>query len=255
MNTKYGIVTMVCAVAVYLALQFIPDNLVPWRSDRDAQIRSQIEVVFIRNDKSGLFAFLKQEFPIEYDAFLAKTSKQFSRSQKSGDDLRQAGFLAGRDFTLGLRRKNAHFLSTAPIGDIRAIFLSTLTLLESLRTDQKLCARFVASGTADFTRAEAEQLDLELMSQASLLIFKAIVAGRDRPQAHEAPRDSDWAQIRPDWESRSTPSDNMKQALYNQELANPDYCEAAISFQRFIATDQSPGTVRVLVANAVAVTQ
>ena len=248
MNTRYGIVTIVSAVLVYLALQFVPDNLVPWRGDRDAQLRTQIDAAFSKNDDSGLFVFLKQEFPAEYDAFLTDMAKKVRRSPEKGDALRKIAFVAGRDFTVGLRRENAHYLSTAPVGELRAYHLSNLALLESLRSDPGICARFAAYGGSDFSLAEASRLDLEQVSKISLQTFRAIVAGRDRPEPHEPVRDADWAQVRSDWELRSNPSEAMKQALYNQEVASPGYCEAMISFQRFMATDQSPSTVRALVA-------
>lgn len=253
MNTKYGIVTIVSAVLVYLALQFVPDNLIPWRTDRDAQLRTQIETGILRDDTSGLFVFLKREFPAEYDAFLTDMAKSVRRSPERGDALQKIAFAAGRDFTVGLRRNNAHYLSTAPLDELRAYHLSYLALLESLRSDPGICARFAAYGGSDFSLAEASRLDLEQISKISLQTFQTIVAGRDRPEPHDPVRDADWAQVRSDWALRSNPTDAMKQALYSQEVTNPDYCEAIISFQRFMATDQSPSTVRALVAISVSV--
>jgi hypothetical protein len=255
MNTRYGIVTMVLAVVVYLGLQFVPDNLVPWRGDKDAQVQAQLETAFSKNDSFGLFAYLKQEFPVEYDIFLSDLSKKIRRSRETGDALRRIGFEAGQTFTLELRRKNAHYLSSAPVGELRTYHLLNLAFLESLRDESEICARFAAFGGAGFNRSEAMRFDLELISKASLQTYRAIVAGRDAPQPHEPANAADWAQVRSDWELRSAPTDSMKRAFYDQEVKNPSYCEAMISFQRFIATDQSPSTVRALVAASVSAAQ
>jgi hypothetical protein len=255
MNTRYGIVTMVTVVAIYLGLQFVPDNLVPWRNNNDAQVQARLDASFRKNDTFGLFAYMKQEFPVEYDALLSELSQKLRRSGETGDALRRVGFKAGQTFAVELRRKNAHYLSTAPVDELRTFQMYNLAFLESLRDEPEICARFAAFGGAGFTRSEAMKFDMEPIFKAGIQTFRAIVAGRDTPEPHEPASEADWAQVRSDWELRSVPTDSMKRAFYDREVDNPSYCEAIISFQRFIATDQSASTVRALVAASVSAAQ
>ena len=197
-----------------------------------------------------LYRLIAADYPAEYAAFLAEMT---TLANSGIPNMEQAAFEKSRNFTTELRMDNAHYLSSAPLENLRAINRATLTVLESLADHPPLCAKFAVSGGANLTMAEVEQMDLDLVAAIGNENFRAMAAGRDTPVTHGAVQDSDIAAIVDGWANDPATTPEMEAALLGGNMSHPAFCAANTTFQAYVAEATGEAAERAIVFMTTAV--
>ena len=215
------------------------------KASRAASV-AEIEASLMKTDQAALFSTIRQGYPAQYDAFLQEIA-DLSASGTLDGDLLQSMFDKTQAFTTNLRRENAQYIRTAPLEAIRAMRQATLDVMITLQDRPDACLRFGLRGGNALQPGELSPAQMARINQAAELTFAALIAGRDQPVTNPPPQAGDRAAFLTAWRAATTPSDAVWAALQSGNGAPADLCSAFVSMERYILSDTSPLSTRMLV--------
>lgn len=154
---------------------------------------SLLEQALLQTEQGELFQVVKSEFPVEFQAFIQELASVAGQKHANKRQRSLAIQTRSREFTIGLRRKNAHYLKLAPAELLRALQMSKLELMLKTQSDPALCTRFTNYGPASFTGSELNTERLSILAEGSVLFFKSVAAGRDHPVQRGRATQADYA--------------------------------------------------------------
>ncbi|MEX0303559.1 MAG: hypothetical protein AB3N24_14170 [Leisingera sp.] len=207
---------------------------------------SQLEQALLQTEQGELFQLVKSEFPVEFQTFIQELAavanqKHANKRQRSLAIQSKSG-----EFTAGLRRKHAHYLQQAPAQLLRALQMSKLELILTTQNDPTLCTRFANYGPSGFTESELNTERLSILEGGSLLFFKSVAAGRDRPVQRARATQEDYAAFLTEWSEQPEVTPSMYEALIQNDAGSDEFCASMTSFQRFTTSAKGPSAERVL---------
>ncbi|MEW2913767.1 hypothetical protein [Leisingera sp. JC11] len=207
---------------------------------------SQLEQALLQTEQGELFHVVKSEFPVEFQAFIQELATVAGQKYANKQQRSLAIQNRSREFTTGLRQKNAHYLKHAPVELLRALQTSKLELMLTTQNDPALCTRFANYGPAGFTESELNTERLSILAEGSVLFFKSVAAGRDHPVQRARATQEDYAAFLTDWSEQPEVTSGMYEALMQNDPTSDEFCASMTSFQRFVTSLNGPSAERVL---------
>lgn len=231
---------VILAAAVLFAYGYAPE-----RQSLRPTSSAEIGAALMESDQAALFATIRRGFGGQYADFLSEMAALTTSGALEGD-LAAAVFARSQAFTSQLRRENAHFIRSAPPDKIRAMRQATLDVLVGLQETPEACMRFGLRGASALDPATLSPAQMAQLDRAAVLTFEAILAGRDHPVTNSPPQEGDRAAFLAAWRAATGPGDTAFAALQSGDGAPDVLCSAFISMERYILSDRSPLSERVL---------
>lgn len=176
-----------------------------------------------------VYGYLKVAYPQDYASLLSQLTDLAVTATSSVGVQEQAALLMQN-----LRHKYASFISLAGEVELSALMAEQIKFYNSLlRDDPTECAKVAINGPISIAGTEAASKYLDAFSSQTLVLFKAIRAGMDRPVARREATNDDWAAVGNAMAAAGSP-DRYFDAISTLSVSNPDTCPALIDMMQAI---------------------
>lgn len=191
---------------------------------------ADFEIMFAENGFGPFYELIKTELPEDYEIIMGKlmdfanTSPDFSSEEAAFE----AGYEKGREILTEFMKSNWRHLEAAPDAELIAVGQVMSGLFSDLNaTDLATCGS-LARGEA-MQQADASAIDRhrEVMTEASTVFIKAIVAGKKRPTYRQTASETDWENLIAQVTPAMTPQylDEVFNAVDPMSMSDAALCE------------------------------
>lgn len=232
-------------VLVYFVMQSLT-----WgeASNRDMIARGELMEEIKKRSFASLYDTIEQGFPDAYAEHEKKIEEIALDTELSRFEFGAELIEESDEFIAELRADNAGFLATAGRGPLLDIQRALLAILKDLEQTPDLCVAIARDGMDSLDRFELGRINPDLYGRWLLENVKAIIAGRDEPEAFEPPSERDWRVFLQSWRDDTDGVSASVQAYLSADASDPlMYCQGAEAFTRRLIADTTPSGLRILV--------
>ena len=193
-----------------------------------------------------LFAFLKANFPTEFEAFVPKAQAAVAGGATLDGVVME---LLG-----GLRQTYGASLATAPDHLLGALMGTTIDLQKAVFTGEGAvaCSNFAINGPAVFDGTPAEAKYQDLVMAQSVLLLAAAKAGHDAPVTRDEASQDDWKRIT-DMAVSGGATQAGFEAVSKLDATSPELCPTLLGLLEAMNSETSGSGARVRAAYLVSV--